>query len=97
MAVGCGDEFVRIYDRRVSGTTADGSLSGSCGRGNEPMAKLCPPHLSTVDRGAKAAQRQGGIRKRATYPTHVSFSKDGRQLLASYSSDSVFLFPTPGV
>lgn len=44
LAVGCSDSSVRVFDRRVLGTRAQGSSYS--GRGIQAMfCRLCPPHL----------------------------------------------------
>jgi WD and tetratricopeptide repeats protein 1 len=79
MAVACSDEFVRVYDRRkirVETAARDSSLY---------VHMFAPEHLTQPSAADRRSRSQ-------PFATHAVFSSCGRQLLANYSSDHVYLF-----
>lgn len=80
LALACGDQFVRIYDRRKL------SLSRPCRElvAAEPLMKLAPPHL---------AMRPPTGRLHATC---VNFSNRGDKVLTTYHGDHAYAFDITG-
>ncbi|XP_017568404.1 DDB1- and CUL4-associated factor 6-like isoform X4 [Pygocentrus nattereri] len=78
LALGCSDSSVRIYDRRMLGTITTGAIKGGCPTGGTTgiCLRFVPPHLTG----------------RSCRVTSLCYSADGQEVLASYSSDYVYLF-----
>ena len=72
LALGCSDSFVRVYDRRMLRSGAEGEVNGTTGL----LTKFSPPGIGEAPRRI----------------TCVAYRPDGEELLASYSSDYIYVF-----
>lgn len=73
VATACGDEKVRIYDRRMCSVRADTQVGTGCCYELQPY-------------------RYDAANDSRFFTTHVSFSRDGRTLLANYNGDHIYSF-----
>ena len=84
IAVGCGDPFLRIYDRRMlSKCPPPSARAGDYNRG-KPVMSLAPAHMTGG----------GGVGSRSQYSTYVHWSRSGDRILSNYHSDNIYLFDT---
>ncbi|KAF0288714.1 WD and tetratricopeptide repeats protein 1 [Amphibalanus amphitrite] len=97
LAVGANDPYVRVYDRRMvrlGGLPAGAAKPGSSAE-QDPVTPdgavqyFCPGHLSRPGSGTSERRR-----RRPLAVTYVSYSADGRHLLANLGSEQVYLFDT---
>lgn len=86
LAIGCADSSVRIYDRRCLSTQSGGKVLGLYWNGLtvllfidhiQPFCTFVAPHFGN-DRHYRI--------------TSLSYSRDGQDMLVSYSSDYLYLF-----
>lgn len=93
LAVGCGDPYVRVYDRRKLALSGPEAAAGAPA---EPLLALAPPHMDLLggSGGGGGAAGSGGRRGggRQLHATHVCFSGRGDRLLASYHADHAYCF-----
>jgi len=85
IAIATRDPYIRIFDRRMLTVT---NRLKKTDPGHTPCSSiLCPPHIHRSTRPGRSSYRPTH-----PYTTYVTFSPSGRELLASYSSDNIYLF-----
>ncbi|KAG5187908.1 WD40-repeat-containing domain protein [Tribonema minus] len=87
LAVACGDNVVRVYDRRRLSLAAASHWSRPAF--TPAVAVLAPAHAYGGGGGGSGG---GGGARANLHATHVSFSPDGASLLATFHADHVYLF-----
>eukprot|EP00897_Mesotaenium_endlicherianum_P003047 jgi/Mesen1/2770/ME000170S01877 len=78
LLVGGSDAFARLYDRRMLPAPTASSSHASPAKPPPPVCYYAPMHL--------AENAKAGL-----HLTHVDFSRDGREVLLSYSREHVYL------
>jgi WD and tetratricopeptide repeat-containing protein 1 len=81
LAFGCGDQWVRVFDRRMLSPGRHQAVAAAHHRHPRCMMRLAPWHLARV---------------RDVHITYVEWSADGQQLLASYNPEYVHIFDFDG-
>ena len=91
VAVGCSDSNVRIFDRRLLGTRSTGFMGETTGSilSSEILKN------ASIDAGLNALTSRFSVQElgeKQRRITSVSFRPDGQEVLASYSSDYIYIF-----
>eukprot|EP01102_Stenamoeba_stenopodia_P007259 TRINITY_DN2022_c0_g1_i3.p1 TRINITY_DN2022_c0_g1~~TRINITY_DN2022_c0_g1_i3.p1 ORF type:complete len:617 (-),score=108.75 TRINITY_DN2022_c0_g1_i3:73-1923(-) len=84
IAIATRDPYVRLYDRRMLTTKSIGNQNSY----NNPVSVFAPLQVLRQERSTKSAKRNYN----SVFTTHVAFSPNGRELLANYSTEHVYLF-----
>jgi hypothetical protein len=88
MGVACGDNYVRLYDRRRLSLHAPATAGvHAC---TPWVAMFTPPHVGCAQSTSADADLETAVPD--YHATHVAFSPDGSALLASFHSDHVYAF-----
>jgi hypothetical protein len=88
MGVACGDNYVRLYDRRKLSLHAPATAGvHAC---TPWVAMFTPPHVGCAQSTSADADFETAVPD--YHATHVAFSPDGGALLASFHSDHVYAF-----
>uniref|UniRef100_A0A2P2I7M8 WD and tetratricopeptide repeats protein 1-like n=1 Tax=Hirondellea gigas TaxID=1518452 RepID=A0A2P2I7M8_9CRUS len=109
LAVGANDPFVRIYDRRMIKLTKMQSSgmgppsSGGVDGGGEGVIEWDPDHLPPgccqyfVPGHLPSSYRELQRKFRSLATTYLSYSPDGRHLLANLGGENIYLYDTDNV
>lgn len=81
LAVPAGDQYLRLYDRRMLAPGTPGNAESR----SAPLMELTPPHLELA--GAAAAEVHG---------THAAFSNRGDKVLVTLHRDHAYCWDTTG-
>ena len=83
LAIGCNDQYVRLYDTRM------------LTKGPRPTSETVKGYIRGFTAGhlnKQTSSARHGITKRSITCTYVTFSPDGQELLANLGGEQVYLF-----